>query len=94
MLRNRRDRTSSDDTASTSRSSSFDAMTAFDAKKASATLWADNVRSVASHRELMEKARPLRRVEVVKLPGLNLFRAYPALGINDIVRISLATIYL
>lgn len=90
MLRNRRDRLNSG-SDEPSASGNFDALTASDAKKRMYDLWTANTRTFAAHSDLMVKARPLMRVEAKKLPGLQLFRSYPALGNNDIVSVSLFT---
>ena len=86
MLRKRRERLNGGRSASiVENSAEHGVMSASDAKKAMLEKWTNNERSPAAHMSLMEAARPLRKTEVKKLPGLQLLRAYPALGLNDIV---------
>lgn len=50
-------------------------------------LWGLNKRSAPDHKDLMVSARPMRNEEAKMLPGLQLLRLYPALGIKEIVSI-------
>ncbi len=54
-------------------------MTALEAKKEMLGRWTDNHRTAAAHKDLMEIARPQRKLDSRKLPGLQLLKAYPAL---------------
>lgn len=83
MLRKRRDRVN----AGGPKEASETIISASDAKKLMFEKWTSEERSAAAHKHLMELARPLRKQEAKKLPALNLLRAYPALGINDIVSV-------
>ncbi|XP_052130004.1 uncharacterized protein LOC127751068 [Frankliniella occidentalis] len=87
MLRKRRDRCNKTDnvSASTSSRGNIHQLTALEAKKEMFDKWSANLRTAAAHKHLMEVARPLRKVEAKKLPGLQLLKSFPALGINEVL---------
>ncbi|KAK3929524.1 Putative F-box protein [Frankliniella fusca] len=60
-------------------------MTALEAKQEMIEKWKDNQRTPAAHKHLMEIARPVRKLDSKKLPGLQLLKSYPALAINEIL---------
>lgn len=82
MLRKRRERLNA---GGMQQEVSETVVTAKDAKEMMFDKWTKNERSASAHKDLMEVARPLRKHEAKKLPALQLLRAYPALGVNDIV---------
>ncbi|KAK3910188.1 Histidine--tRNA ligase, partial [Frankliniella fusca] len=86
MLRKRRDRCNQEGTegASTSQGKNGE-MTALEAKQEMIEKWKDNQRTPAAHKHLMEIARPVRKLDSKKLPGLQLLKSYPALAINEIL---------
>lgn len=89
--RSRRDRLNGGSGSRTSSSRrSVDTLSAFEAKTKMFDLWTENQRTADAHLALMVKARPLLQTEAAggRLPGLQLFRAYPALAINEVVSIS------
>lgn len=61
------------------------ALSPVDARDKMKADWAAGIRRIESFRENMAIARIRRREDALKLPGLQLLRAYPALGLPELV---------